>query len=633
MIEDLSFKGLTDFLENCQGFSLLPKDALKSVASQLSLEFHPSGSHLFEENQSKIESVYLLLDGKGEKKWLNANIPHLDNPILEPGEVFGAFSILLNNRWARRSLHLTSDCFFYTLPSEPFLKLCSEFPEFKNHFTSHLSAGTHHESLRGRDRLPLNSLQGHESAGSMANQSVIRVSRKDSIKSVTQLILELKSSIAIVEDLNNPLWGLVTYRTLSQSVILNHVNPDSPIDSIAIREIHSTPEKTPLFQALLLMAQHEVHHLPLTNSTGQVTSILSTRDMPQLKGSGALTLMANIGKTKIPNDLKVHRENLDEMAKEMHHNGFSPHMVSQFIARSNDAIVARAVELIQKDHDLPCPFTFLVFGSEGRTEQTLVVDQDNGILFDPKGQNPEELRPLFLQFGQKVCEALDFIGYPHCKGGVMASEPACCRSLDEWTEAFKDWIDHPSPESVLNAQIYFDLKPVLGEFHLVDILSKRISQHTRDHGASFLHHLAIEVIRHPIPLGFFQNILLSSDSNHREGIDLKNIQNLIVDPIRLWSLKHGILKTNTMERLAAIRENEILKSSLCDDLHHAYENILHLRLLTQENSLLDGGTGSNHLQQDLLGELDRRVLKAILVLTQNIQRKIQRDFDVAVQSI
>ena len=632
-IDDLAIKGLTDFLEECQGFSSLPQEKLKEVALHLSLEFHPKGSHLFEENQSKVEGVYLLLDGRGEKTWQNEKLPHLDRPTLERGEVFGAFSILLNEGYARRSLHLLSDCFFYRMAEDFFLKLCSEHPDFKTHFTSHLSAGVHRKSLRGRSKLPLLEAQGNERARDMANESVIRVRAEVSIRTVTALILEKQGSIAIVETDENPLWGLVTYRTLSESVILKGVDPEDPVELIAVRDVLSVAESTPLFQSLLFMAQHEVHHLPLVDTSGAVSSILSSRDMPQMQGGGVLSLMASIRKTKIARDLRVQRERLVELAQDMHHRGFSPNMVSQFIARSNDAIVARVVELAMEKEVLPCPFTFLVFGSEGRDEQTLVVDQDNGIVFDPQGQDPDELRPAFLEFGRKVCETLDFIGYPHCKGGVMASEDGCCRSLEEWTSAFRDWVDSPEPESVLKAQIYFDLKPVLGEHQIAEKLMANIHDLILNGGETFLHRLAIEVIRSPVPLGFFQNIILSTDREHREKVDLKNIQNLFVDPLRLLALKHGVDSTNTMERLDQLHENKVLKTPLCEDIRHAYENILHLRLLTQEQSLKEGGEGSNYLKPDSLGDMDQRVLKAVLILAQNIQRKIQRDFDVAAHSL
>ena len=42
------------------------------------------------------------------------------------------------------------------------------------------------------------------------------------------------------------------------------------------------------------------------------------------------------------------------------------------------------IELIEDEFDLPAvPWCWIVFGSEGRLEQTFVTDQDNGLLFVP----------------------------------------------------------------------------------------------------------------------------------------------------------------------------------------------------------------------------------------------------------
>lgn len=38
----------------------------------------------------------------------------------------------------------------------------------------------------------------------------------------------------------------------------------------------------------------------------------------------------------------------------------------------------------------------------------------------------------FQQLGQEIADGLHQIGFSYCDGGVMASERAWCRSLNEW---------------------------------------------------------------------------------------------------------------------------------------------------------------------------------------------------------
>jgi len=44
----------------------------------------------------------------------------------------------------------------------------------------------------------------------------------------------------------------------------------------------------------------------------------------------------------------------------------------------------------------------------------------------------------------------------------MASNPQWCLTLGEWRRAFSRWIRTPEPEAILNAAIFFDLRPTYG---------------------------------------------------------------------------------------------------------------------------------------------------------------------------
>ncbi|MGK9617154.1 DUF294 nucleotidyltransferase-like domain-containing protein, partial [Salmonella enterica subsp. enterica] len=53
--------------------------------------------------------------------------------------------------------------------------------------------------------------------------------------------------------------------------------------------------------------------------------------------------------------------------------------------------------------DPDVPFSWLCFGSEGRREQTLFTDQDNGILFEAKdAAEAAEIRGRLLPLAQQI---------------------------------------------------------------------------------------------------------------------------------------------------------------------------------------------------------------------------------------
>ena len=51
-------------------------------------------------------------------------------------------------------------------------------------------------------------------------------------------------------------------------------------------------------------------------------------------------------------------------------------------------------------------------------------------------------------------------GLPECPGGYMAKR--WHGPLSEWTRRFRDWIDAPSPQALLEAAIFFDFRRVAG---------------------------------------------------------------------------------------------------------------------------------------------------------------------------
>jgi hypothetical protein len=140
--------------------------------------------------------------------------------------------------------------------------------------------------------------------------------------------------------------------------------------------------------------------------------------------------------------------------------GASVAQLTQIITMLNDHVTRRVIELSIAEHGAAkVGFTWLAFGSEGRHEQTLKTDQDNGIVFvPPKGSSAAQVREELLPLARVINEALAACGYPLCKGNVMASNPDCCLSVSEWEERFARWIDRGSPEDLLKASIYFDLR-------------------------------------------------------------------------------------------------------------------------------------------------------------------------------
>ena len=222
------------------------------------------------------------------------------------------------------------------------------------------------------------------------------------------------------------------------------------------------------------------------------------------------------------------------------------------ISSLNDQLAVRILELTAPRFDLAgLALCWLGMGSEGRSEQTIATDQDNGLIFAANDGElaPDAVRERLLPFARAVNEAMDRCGYPLCKGGVMAMNPRWCASLDEWKAAFANWIDRGDPDSLLAASIFFDFRALWGEARLADALRADIAARARAN-SRFLKQMSDNALRNRPPLNWRGELQAAEDDSGVEGIDLKMSGSVpFVDAARIFALAAGVTATNTVERL------------------------------------------------------------------------------------
>ena len=109
-------------------------------------------------------------------------------------------------------------------------------------------------------------------------------------------------------------------------------------------------------------------------------------------------------------------------------------------------------------------YCFIVMGSGGRKEMLLDPDQDNGFIFENyPDDKAAEVEAFFAPFSEKLVKAYAKIGYPLCKGGVMASNPFWRGRLKDWQVKVANWVNAPEPQRVRYSTIFFDFMPLVGE--------------------------------------------------------------------------------------------------------------------------------------------------------------------------
>jgi CBS domain-containing protein len=304
--------------------------------------------------------------------------------------------------------------------------------------------------------------------------------------------------------------------------------------------------------------------------------------------------------------------------------GISAEQLTQIISTLNDALARRLIKLEQERHGITeLNWCWLAFGSEGRYEQTLATDQDNGLIFaDAQGVTDDAMRERLLPFAQAVNQALDACGFPLCKGEIMAGNARWCLSLREWRERFAGWIRDPDPEALLRAAIFFDFRPLYGREQLADALREHLFQLTRDDNR-YLRALAEAALQSGPPLGLLRDFVVEEEGEHRGTINLKlSGSRLFVDAARVFSLAASVAATNTAQRLRLGGVRLGMPVAEIDAITEAFYFIQLLRLRASDGGAL------NRIHPDSLNEVDRRILKECFRQARKLQTRLALDYQL-----
>ena len=318
-----------------------------------------------------------------------------------------------------------------------------------------------------------------------------------------------------------------------------------------------------------------------------------------------------------------------EVAVALHYEQAGPALVTRALSRFNDAIAVRVLDLLQLRYRLPqARWCWLGLGSEGRLEQTLSTDQDNGLVFSASDDGEaRQLRKLFLPFAAEANQALAECGVPLCDGKVMAGNPRWCLSLTEWRENFASWVRTPEPEALLNAAIFFDFRPVAGDVELAAVLRRALSELTRDHQI-FLRLMTVNALAAEPPLGRLRDFVFAAESGGE--IDLKKVgSRIFVDAARILALDAGISETATVPRLRRIAAEGLMTRIDAEAAEHAFDTLQGLRLAVQTGSEGEGhARPGNGVVPGRLNEFDRRLLLNALRQARTLQLELKARYHI-----
>jgi CBS domain-containing protein len=428
--------------------------------------------------------------------------------------------------------------------------------------------------------------------------------------------------------------GIVTDRDLRRMIVAEGRDATTTTArAIMSAPLLTLPRDAFAFEAVLAMMRHRIRHVVVVEDGGRLAGVVSSQDFFTLQTAHPVTVAREIDRAASLEALAALGARVTALVRRLVAEGARAYEVGRLVAELNDRIVARVLALTADTlaaDGLAAPVTaycWLAFGSEARREQTLRTDQDNGLVYaDPPPAAARDVGAYYARFASEAIRSLVAVGFPPCPGNAMASNPRWCQPLSVWSGYFRQWIDHPSPEELLAASIYFDLRPLAGALEQGDALAALVR---REAPASrvLLGLMARDVVARRPPLTLFGNIAARRSGGRRATVDIKGGGVMqLTGAARVAALELGLEPTNTVDRIRAAGAQGWCRPEDAGEIADAVEHLTRLRLVHQLEQVARGEPPDNVVEPTALSHADRVLLREALHTVRRTQEDLRQRF-------
>lgn len=369
------------------------------------------------------------------------------------------------------------------------------------------------------------------------------------------------------------------------------------------------------------MIRYNIHHLLVVDG-GRLKGIVTNHDLMMLLGTSPISLARDIESQQTIEGLLPAAGKTNELIGLLLKEGAKASNITRIVSEIHDRLIKKILQIAEKEFGQPpLRYCWIVFGSEGRREQAFKTDQDNALIYeDPQTEKEESAaRTYFTVFSAFVRDGLLKCGFPRCPANYMASNPEWCQPLKVWKRYFSMWVYSPTPDAVMKSLIFFDFRPLYGDFGLAESLRDSLSS-LLEGQMIFLGYMANMIIKNTPPVGFFKSFIVEKGGEHKDELNLK-VKGIapLVDMARLFSLEKGLREISTIERLSALREKHTIVKEFADELGHAFEFIMLLRIQHQFEQIESGNEPNNFINPNRLSNLEKRMMKEFFNLITRMQ--------------
>ena len=583
-------KQVEDFLNTSAPFDILDKE------QKLELVKHTELIYLTADNVGDLQkgksSLFLIQNGQFSVQDSDAPLRHLSE-----GDYFG-YTNIMEKRNFSLSISVDSPGLVYCFEASAVTPLF-ELPAIRNFFD-----GLRNNALQNHAISDSNSMWLNKGLEDVINKSPVSVDIETSITVAAQIMTNQKVSSLLVTR-EDKLIGIITDRDLRSRVVAASLDIHLPVSHIMTPNPAQIMGNRTLFDALALMTERNIHHLPVIDQQTLVPlGMVTASDIIRHQRGNVLFIIGELSKA----------ENLYELTRlswQLPHY-FSAHakkagdydIAGKILSQATDIMTRKLIGFFQQANGkAPMMFAWLVYGSQAREDQTMGSDQDNGLLL---AERPSEAQAeYFAKMADYVCNGLAKCGIKLCDGNIMASNPKLRLSLEEAIEEAKRWVKAPTKDAIMHFNIFLDVRCAAGDISLFKQLQRQRAPLMKQN--MFLAALTRNSNEISVPLSMFQKFIYEKGRKEKDVIDLKTRAVALINNIaRIYALADGVTLPNTLARLDALSENSQLSKRDATNLRDIWLFLNRLRWRHQlENKVTD-----NRVSVSSLSSIEKHQLKA-----------------------
>lgn len=435
------------------------------------------------------------------------------------------------------------------------------------------------------------------------------------IVSVVRLFQAQRTTSVLVSGLGNvPGSGLGIFtNTGLQRAILD----GRPLNQLTVGELASGPLVTVrssdlLGDAMALMLHRRVHRLVVLEEGGQVRGILEALDLFSFLANHSHLIMVQIEHAQDLPALAQAAAQITQLIATLYRGGTRIGMMARLVQQLNARLFERAWHMVAPT-DLVGHSCLFVMGSEGRGEQLLKTDQDNGLVLRDGYTAPPDVDSICQRFS----EVLASFGYPECPGRVMVSNPDWRGTVSSFGQRVRQWLLQPEGDSLMQLAIFLDAHAVAGDAALLGAVREGVMALATDNDA-LLARFAAAVEQFDDPTGWWSRLFGLGDEGR--AISLKKAGIFpIVHGVRSLALAQRVAATGTAERIAALVECGTLDAPLGDELVQSLHFLMGLRLKAGLAEIDTGRDVTGNVDPQRLSSLERDLLKDALAVVKRFK--------------